>query len=231
MSIERAIEICRRWQDVPNWNALNRAVHNHAKYLQKAADDAAVIHRTERRIANLTAQLAGKLPKGDRSILKAELAAEEAYRNGEGFRLFEESEARNEKLAEESHSTALSFLAELQELEHIVRQHAPQFLGDMPAASPFAEPVNGGECVQMMRRLEGGLLSLKAGQPGHSRKKTPPPDDVAEVVRRMALKKWRGKYPIDVCREYTREKNPKADSDTINREAESLKRKLNRHKN
>lgn len=86
--------------------------------------------------------------------------------------------------------------------------------------------------------VTGGLATTPSeptgtsvGQVGRSKKRIGPPEDVQAVMRMMTLKKWKGKNPIDVCREYTRKQNPNADSDTIKREASSLKRKVNRHKN
>lgn len=67
------------------------------------------------------------------------------------------------------------------------------------------------------------------GQPGHLKNKLSPPDDVSEVNRMMNLKRWQGKLPIEVCRAYIREKHKNTTDEFIETQAQSLKRKRNRH--
>lgn len=74
------------------------------------------------------------------------------------------------------------------------------------------------------------LNAKQAGQTGHSKNNSPPPDDVAAVMRLMKLKRWQDKNPIDVCRHYVSKNIVGLPDDEAETAATNLKRKVNRHR-
>lgn len=74
------------------------------------------------------------------------------------------------------------------------------------------------------------MEAKQVGQVGHSKNNSVPPEDVGEVLRLLALKRWKGKNLIDVCRHYVRENVGELSDDEFRRVSGSLKRKVNRYR-
>ncbi len=106
---------------------------------------------------------------------------------------------------------------------HLTADEVSELIHRLPAEIDIPEGVDAGslrlsKVVQMFDVLR------------HSNNNLVPPDDVAEVLRLMKLKRWKDKNPIDVCRHYIKDKLKIQDKAAAEKAAGNLKRNLNRYR-